>query len=75
MEHACDYPLQTEKLSPEEMAELHALPDDALATAQEAAAFLRLRYNTLSWYRCNGGGPKYTCVGPKLIRLRRRSPW
>lgn len=63
-------PYEPKKLSPEEMAELHALPDDALATAQEAAAFLRLKYNTLSWYRCNGGGPKYTRVGPKLIRYK-----
>ena len=63
-------PYEPKKLSPEEMAELHALPDDALATAQEAAAFLRLKYNTLSWYRCNGGGPKYVRVGPKLIRYR-----
>ena len=28
--------------SPEQIAELHAFPDDALTTAQEAAAFLRL---------------------------------
>ncbi|EPO4284807.1 helix-turn-helix transcriptional regulator [Pseudomonas aeruginosa] len=58
------------KLSPAELAELHALPDEALVTAQEAAAFLRLKYNTMSWYRCNGGGPKFTRIGPKLIRYR-----
>ncbi|HHA2578560.1 TPA: hypothetical protein ACOECD_002766 [Stenotrophomonas maltophilia] len=67
-------PYEPKKLSPEEMAELHALPDDALATAQEAAAFLRLKYNTLSWYRCNGGGPKYTRVGPKLTRSTATTP-
>ena len=54
----------------EQVAELHALPDDALATAQEAAAFLRLKYGTLAWYRCQGGGPKFTRIGPKLIRYR-----
>lgn len=36
-------PYEPKKLSPEEMSELHALPDDALATVQEAAAFLRLK--------------------------------
>lgn len=58
------------KFSPEELAELHALHDDSLLTAQEAAAFLRLKYGTLAWYRCQGGGPKFTRVGPKLIRYR-----
>lgn len=58
------------QLSPEQLAELHALPDDSLATAQEAAAFLRLKYGTLAWYRCQGGGPKFTRIGPKLIRYR-----
>ena len=61
---------QPKKFSPHELAEIHALPDDALATAQEAAEFLRLKYNTLAWYRCNGGGPKFVRVGPKLIRYR-----
>lgn len=61
---------ESPKLSPEQLTELHALPDEALATAQEAAAFLRLKYGTLAWYRCQGGGPKFTRVGPKLIRYR-----
>ncbi|MCX5473664.1 hypothetical protein OSH04_18230 [Alcaligenes sp. A-TC2] len=61
---------ESPQLSPEQLAELHALPDDALATAQEAAAFLRLKYGTLAWYRCQGGGPKFTRIGPKLIRYR-----
>lgn len=61
---------EPKKLTPAELTELHALPDDALVTAQEAAAFLRLKYHTLAWYRCNGGGPKYTRIGPKLIRYR-----
>ena len=61
---------QPQKFSPQELAEMHTLPDDALATSQEAAAFLRLKYNTLAWYRCNGGGPKFVRVGPKLIRYR-----
>lgn len=54
----------------QDIIELHKLPDDALATAKEAAAFLRLKYNTLAWYRCNGGGPNYVRIGPKLIRYR-----
>jgi hypothetical protein len=58
------------KLTPEEIAELLALPDDALVTPQEAPAVVRIKYNTLAWYRCNGGGPKYVRVGPKLIRYR-----
>lgn len=63
-------PYEPRKLTPKELAELHALPDDALATAQEAAAFLRLKYNTLAWYRCHGGGPAFVRIGPKLIRYR-----
>ncbi len=61
---------EPKELNPAELAELHALPDEALLTAQEASAFLRLKYNTLSWYRCNGGGPAFVRVGPKLIRYR-----
>ena len=57
-------------LTAEELAKLHQLPDDALLTAQEAAAFLRLKYGTLAWYRCQGGGPAFTRVGPKLIRYK-----
>ncbi|MGQ7959909.1 helix-turn-helix transcriptional regulator [Pseudomonas sp. SP16.1] len=61
---------QAPNLTPEELSELHALPDDALATSQEAAAFLRLKYATLSWYRCQGSGPKFVRIGQKLIRYR-----
>lgn len=61
---------QAPSLTPDELSELHALPDDALATSQEAAAFLRLKYATLSWYRCQGGGPKFVRIGQKLIRYR-----
>lgn len=53
------------KFSPEELAELHALPDDAMTKPEEAAAFLRLKRATLAWYR-----PKYVRIGPKLIRYR-----
>ncbi|KAF7598592.1 MAG: DNA-binding protein [Candidatus Dactylopiibacterium carminicum] len=63
-------PYVPKQLTPEQLADLHALPNDALATAQEAAAFLRLTYGTLAWYRCQGGGPKFTRIGPKLIRYR-----
>ncbi|BAN51112.1 AlpA family transcriptional regulator [Metapseudomonas resinovorans] len=61
---------QAPDLTPEDLSELHALPDDALATTQEAAALLRLKYATLSWYRCQGGGPKFVRIGSKLIRYR-----
>jgi hypothetical protein len=54
----------------EELVELHALPDDSLLTPREAAALLRLKYGTLAWYRCEGGGPAFTRIGPKLIRYR-----
>ena len=57
-------------LTAEELAKLHQLPDDALLTAQEAAEVLRLKYTTLAWYRCNGGGPAFVRVGPKVIRYR-----
>lgn len=63
-------PLEPEKLTPEQLAELHALPDEAMAKPEEAAAYLRLKRATLAWYRCHGGGPKYVRVGPKLIRYR-----
>lgn len=62
--------LRTPEVLPEKLAELHALPDDSLLTAQEAVAFWRLKYGTLAWYCCQGGGPKVTRVGPKLIRYR-----
>lgn len=48
---------EPKKFSPAELAEFHGLPDDSLLTAQEASAFLRLKYGTLAWYRCEGGGP------------------
>lgn len=58
------------QLNADELAKLHALPDDALLTAQEAAEVLRIKYTTLAWYRCNGGGPAFVRVGPKVIRYR-----
>lgn len=63
-------PTHTKTLTVEERAALHALPDDSLLTAHEAAAFLRLKYGTLAWYRTEGGGPKFTRIGPKSIRYR-----
>ena len=58
------------QLNADELAKLHALPYDALLTAQEAAEVLRIKYTTLAWYRCNGGGPAFVRVGPKVIRYR-----
>ncbi|AVJ32378.1 DNA-binding protein [Stenotrophomonas sp. MYb57] len=57
-------------LTPEELTELHALPDEAMVKPEEAAALLRLKRATLAWYRSHGGGPKCVRVGPKLIRYR-----
>lgn len=42
-------PYEPRKLTPQELAELHALPDDAVVTSVEAAAFLRLTPRTLAW--------------------------
>lgn len=61
---------ESPKPSPEQLDEMHGWHDETLATAPEAAAFLRLQYGTLAWYRCQGGGPKFTRIGPKLIRYR-----
>lgn len=63
-------PTASGELNAERLANLLSLPDDALVDAHEAAQVLRLKYNTLSWYRCHGGGPKYRRVGPKAIRYR-----
>ncbi|MGG6262178.1 helix-turn-helix transcriptional regulator [Stutzerimonas stutzeri] len=57
-------------LTLDELAVLHALPDDVLVNSAEAAAFLSLKPNSLNWYRCYGGGPNYVRVGSKAIRYR-----
>lgn len=48
---------------PRPLDELHALPDDALLDTKEAAAFLSVAANSLSWHRCRGGGPNFIHVG------------
>lgn len=58
------------KLTAQELAELHALSDEAHVTPHQAAAFLGLSYSTLASYRCYGGGPKFLEYGPKLIHYR-----
>lgn len=57
-------------LSPAALTELHALPDDALLTTKEAAAFLNVSPSTLAWYRCHRMGPGSQKVGPKSVRYR-----
>jgi hypothetical protein len=52
------------QLTPEEIARLHALPDDALVTPREACEILRLKLTTLNFYRCNR--PEY---GPRFVRV------
>ena len=44
------------------LAELHSLSDEALLNVQEAAAFLRLKYGTLAWYRCQSDGPAFVRI-------------
>lgn len=52
------------------LAELHSLPDDALLSTREAAAFLNLSPHSLNWYRCNRIGPDYVKMGTKTVRYR-----
>lgn len=61
---------QPKNLTHEELAVLHVLPDDVLVNSAEAAAFLCIKPNSLNWYRCHGGGPKYVHVGSKAVRYR-----
>lgn len=65
-------PYEPRKLTPDELAELHSLPDDALVTTNEAAAFLRLRPHTLRWYRAQACefAPPFTRIGQRVIRYR-----
>ncbi len=58
------------RLDAGQLAELHQLPDEALVTAQEAAEVLRIKYTTLAFYRCHGGGPEFVRVGTKVVRYR-----
>ncbi|CAN7649915.1 hypothetical protein LJR039_005018 [Pseudorhodoferax sp. LjRoot39] len=51
---------------PRPLAELHALPDEALLDTKEAAAFLALAPNSLPWYRSQGGGPAFIYVGASV---------
>jgi hypothetical protein len=57
-------------LDAEALSRLISLPDEALLTTHEAAELLRLKYNTLVWYRSNGDGPKFKRLGPKCIRYQ-----
>ena len=52
------------------LAEFHALPDDALLSTAEAAAFLNLAPNSLNWYRAQRVGPDYVKLGPRSVRYR-----
>lgn len=60
----------SKKLTVQELAELHALPNESPVTPHQAAAFLGLSYSTLASYRCYGGGPKFLTYGPKLVHYR-----
>lgn len=58
------------QLSASALTELHQLPDDALLSTREAAAFLNVSPSSLAWYRCNRIGPDYVKVGTKTVRYR-----
>lgn len=47
----------------ERLAALHALPDHAALTTNEAALFLRLSTKTLERMRLDGSGPHYLQAG------------
>ena len=56
------------KFTAASLAELHALPDDALLKTREAAAFLNLSPASLSWFRAQRIGPDYVRVGANSVR-------
>jgi hypothetical protein len=57
-------------LSAATLAELHALPDDAMLSTAEAAAFLHIAANSLNWYRSQRIGPDYVKLGPRAVRYK-----
>ncbi|MBA0381563.1 DNA-binding protein [Stenotrophomonas maltophilia] len=63
---------EPQKLTPQVLAELHALPDEAVVTSIEAAAFLRLTPHTLAWTRSQRpeSHPPHLVVGSRTIRYR-----
>jgi hypothetical protein len=56
------------RLAPEELAAIHALPDDALVTPRETCEVLRVKLTTLNFYRCNrpDNGPRFVRVGARI---------
>ena len=63
---------EPKRLNPQELSELHALPDDAVVTSIEAAAFLRLTPRTLAWSRSQRpeSHPPHLVVGSRTSRYR-----
>lgn len=55
-----------------EMAELAALPENAMLTEEEAATYLRVKRHTLKRKRWNGTGPRYVKLGQRSITYRKR---
>ena len=41
-----------------------------LLTQKETASYTRLSENTLAKYRCEGGGPKFTKLGSRVLYPR-----
>lgn len=56
--------------SAHELAEFHSLPDEAMLTTRQAAAFLNLSPKTLNWYRPRRRGPSYFKLGTKTVAYR-----
>ena len=65
-------PYEPKTLTPHELAALHALPDDAVVTSIEAAAFLRLTPRTMAWNRTQRpeNHPPHHVVGSRTVRYR-----
>lgn len=63
---------EPKKLTPAELSELHALPDDAVVSSIEAAAFLRLTPRTMAWNRTQRpeNHPPYQVIGSRTVRYR-----
>lgn len=65
-------PYEPKTLTPQELAALHALPDDAVVSSIEAAAFLRLTPRTMAWNRTQRpeNHPPHHVVGSRTVRYR-----
>lgn len=65
-------PYEPKKLTPEELAALHALPNDAVVSSIEGAAVLGLTPRTMAWNRTQRpeNHPPYLVIGSRTVRYR-----